>query len=145
MGSSSIQSVSSRFIYCPNTFFFFFNNSARTATKVQEMIGTVNTSGALSAFEKMEEKGMIYWSSNLNKTYKNLSMRNQQQLVLLFVSKFEVWPVVRITIQSLKVSWEATFFHRCVTFSLLACTTSDLGDGVPWEIGLRFWATWMWN
>lgn len=33
--------------------------AARTATKVQEMIGTVNTSGALSAFEKMEEKGTI--------------------------------------------------------------------------------------
>ncbi|KAF3535709.1 hypothetical protein F2Q69_00019949 [Brassica cretica] len=31
--------------------------TAKTATKVQEMIGTVNTSGALSAFEKMEEKG----------------------------------------------------------------------------------------
>ncbi|XP_071723313.1 LOW QUALITY PROTEIN: membrane-associated protein VIPP1, chloroplastic-like [Rutidosis leptorrhynchoides] len=30
--------------------------SARTATKVQEMIGTVDTSSALSAFEKMEEK-----------------------------------------------------------------------------------------
>ncbi|EOA21075.1 hypothetical protein CARUB_v10001412mg [Capsella rubella] len=32
--------------------------TAKTATKVQEMIGTVNTSGALSAFEKMEEKVM---------------------------------------------------------------------------------------
>jgi phage shock protein A len=33
--------------------FFFF----RTATKVSEMLGNVNTSSALSAFEKMEEKG----------------------------------------------------------------------------------------
>ncbi|KAM7259847.1 hypothetical protein ACFE04_015588 [Oxalis oulophora] len=30
--------------------------TARTATKVQELIGTVNTSSALAAFEKMEEK-----------------------------------------------------------------------------------------
>ncbi|KAF5745862.1 membrane-associated protein VIPP1 chloroplastic [Tripterygium wilfordii] len=30
--------------------------SAKTATKVSEMIGNVNTSSALSAFEKMEEK-----------------------------------------------------------------------------------------
>ncbi|GAV76795.1 PspA_IM30 domain-containing protein [Cephalotus follicularis] len=30
--------------------------SARTSTKVQELIGTLNTSSALSAFEKMEEK-----------------------------------------------------------------------------------------
>ncbi|XP_057515467.1 probable membrane-associated 30 kDa protein, chloroplastic [Amaranthus tricolor] len=30
--------------------------SARTATKVSEMVGKVNTSGALAAFEKMEEK-----------------------------------------------------------------------------------------
>ncbi|KAE8713567.1 Membrane-associated 30 kDa protein [Hibiscus syriacus] len=30
--------------------------SARTATKVNEMVGNVNTSSALSAFEKMEEK-----------------------------------------------------------------------------------------
>ncbi|PKA61563.1 putative membrane-associated 30 kDa protein, chloroplastic [Apostasia shenzhenica] len=30
--------------------------SARTATKVSEMLGNVNTSSALSAFEKMEEK-----------------------------------------------------------------------------------------
>ena len=29
----------------------------RTATKVSEMVGKVNTSGALAAFEKMEEKG----------------------------------------------------------------------------------------
>ncbi|MQL80530.1 hypothetical protein Taro_012965, partial [Colocasia esculenta] len=32
--------------------------SARTATKVNEMLGNVNTSSALSAFEKMEEKVM---------------------------------------------------------------------------------------
>uniref|UniRef100_A0A1D1YEC2 Putative membrane-associated protein, chloroplastic n=1 Tax=Anthurium amnicola TaxID=1678845 RepID=A0A1D1YEC2_9ARAE len=32
--------------------------SARTATKVSEMLGNVNTSSALSAFEKMEEKVM---------------------------------------------------------------------------------------
>ncbi|XP_010909145.1 membrane-associated protein VIPP1, chloroplastic [Elaeis guineensis] len=32
--------------------------SAKTATKVSEMLGNVNTSGALSAFEKMEEKVM---------------------------------------------------------------------------------------
>ncbi|KAJ1410464.1 PspA/IM30 [Sesbania bispinosa] len=31
--------------------------SAKTATKVNEMLGNVNTSSALSAFEKMEEKG----------------------------------------------------------------------------------------
>ncbi|CAL5323623.1 unnamed protein product [Camellia sinensis] len=31
--------------------------SAKTATKVSEMLGNVNTSSALSAFEKMEEKG----------------------------------------------------------------------------------------
>lgn len=30
--------------------------SARTATKVSEMVGKVNTSSALAAFEKMEEK-----------------------------------------------------------------------------------------
>ncbi|KAK8972438.1 hypothetical protein V6N11_018626 [Hibiscus sabdariffa] len=32
--------------------------TARTATKVNEMVGNVNTSSALSAFEKMEEKVM---------------------------------------------------------------------------------------
>ncbi|XP_058089024.1 membrane-associated 30 kDa protein, chloroplastic-like isoform X2 [Magnolia sinica] len=32
--------------------------SAKTATKVNEMLGNVNTSSALSAFEKMEEKGL---------------------------------------------------------------------------------------
>jgi phage shock protein A len=32
--------------------------SAKTSTKVSEMLGNVNTSGALSAFEKMEEKVM---------------------------------------------------------------------------------------
>ncbi|KHG02166.1 Membrane-associated 30 kDa, chloroplastic [Gossypium arboreum] len=32
--------------------------TARTATKVNEMVGNVNTSNALSAFEKMEEKVM---------------------------------------------------------------------------------------
>ncbi|KAM7279316.1 hypothetical protein ACFE04_006450 [Oxalis oulophora] len=32
--------------------------SAKTATKVSEMLGTVNTSSALGAFEKMEEKVM---------------------------------------------------------------------------------------
>jgi hypothetical protein len=36
--------------------FFFF----RTATKVSEMLGNVNTSSALSAFEKMEEKGTLF-------------------------------------------------------------------------------------
>uniref|UniRef100_A0A453G7P8 Membrane-associated 30 kDa protein, chloroplastic n=1 Tax=Aegilops tauschii subsp. strangulata TaxID=200361 RepID=A0A453G7P8_AEGTS len=35
--------------------------SAKTATKVSEMLGNVNTSGALSAFEKMEEKGTFFW------------------------------------------------------------------------------------
>nr|DAD43476.1 TPA_asm: hypothetical protein HUJ06_001706 [Nelumbo nucifera] len=35
--------------------------SAKTATKVNEMLGNVNTSSALSAFEKMEEKGMNIW------------------------------------------------------------------------------------
>ncbi|KAG8499195.1 hypothetical protein CXB51_005629 [Gossypium anomalum] len=33
--------------------------TARTATKVNEMVGNVNTSNALSAFEKMEEKGEL--------------------------------------------------------------------------------------
>ncbi|KAM7464958.1 hypothetical protein LguiB_012520 [Lonicera macranthoides] len=33
--------------------------SAKTATKVSEMLGSVNTSSALSAFEKMEEKVMV--------------------------------------------------------------------------------------
>uniref|UniRef100_A0A803L452 Membrane-associated 30 kDa protein, chloroplastic n=1 Tax=Chenopodium quinoa TaxID=63459 RepID=A0A803L452_CHEQI len=37
--------------------------SARTATKVSEMVGKVNTSGALAAFEKMEEKGKLYFIS----------------------------------------------------------------------------------
>ncbi|KAK9151359.1 hypothetical protein Syun_009668 [Stephania yunnanensis] len=32
----------------------------RTATKVSEMLGNVNTSSALSAFEKMEEKGRAF-------------------------------------------------------------------------------------
>lgn len=32
---------------------------SRTATKVSEMLGNVNTSSALSAFEKMEEKGYL--------------------------------------------------------------------------------------
>jgi phage shock protein A len=35
------------------------NPPFRTATKVSEMLGNVNTSSALSAFEKMEEKGII--------------------------------------------------------------------------------------
>ncbi|KAL6957312.1 Membrane-associated 30 kDa protein, chloroplastic [Sarracenia purpurea var. burkii] len=33
--------------------------SAKTATKVNEMLGTISTSSALGAFEKMEEKGRI--------------------------------------------------------------------------------------
>ncbi|KAL7230421.1 hypothetical protein ACSBR2_008829 [Camellia fascicularis] len=33
--------------------------SAKTATKVSEMLGNVNTSSALSAFEKMEEKAYL--------------------------------------------------------------------------------------
>ncbi|KAK2989370.1 hypothetical protein RJ640_007769, partial [Escallonia rubra] len=33
--------------------------SAKTATKVNEMLGSVNTSSALSAFEKMEEKVLV--------------------------------------------------------------------------------------
>nr|KAJ0204082.1 hypothetical protein LSAT_V11C500273560 [Lactuca sativa] len=33
--------------------------SAKTATKVSEMLGNVNTSSALSTFEKMEEKSSI--------------------------------------------------------------------------------------
>nr|GMD50252.1 membrane-associated protein VIPP1, chloroplastic [Ipomoea batatas] len=33
--------------------------SAKTATKVSEMLGNVNTSSALSAFERMEEKGSL--------------------------------------------------------------------------------------
>lgn len=56
---------------------------ARTATKVQEMIGTVNTSGALSAFEKMEEKGTISLFSKLSKTCQCIT------------SEIEVWPLVR--------------------------------------------------
>ncbi|KAF9680242.1 hypothetical protein SADUNF_Sadunf06G0101000 [Salix dunnii] len=33
---------------------------SKTATKVNEMLGNVNTSNALSAFEKMEEKGKVF-------------------------------------------------------------------------------------
>ncbi|KAM0042182.1 hypothetical protein Hdeb2414_s0011g00375111 [Helianthus debilis subsp. tardiflorus] len=42
--------------------------SAKTATKVNEMLGNVNTSSALSAFEKMEEKvmSMEFQSEALN-------------------------------------------------------------------------------
>lgn len=40
-----------------HTWTFF---SLRTSTKVSEMLGNVNTSGALSAFEKMEEKGALF-------------------------------------------------------------------------------------
>ena len=32
-------------------------NSFRTASKVNEMLGNVDTSNALAAFDKMEEKG----------------------------------------------------------------------------------------
>lgn len=35
-------------------------SSLRTASKVNEMLGSVNTSSALSAFEKMEEKGHYF-------------------------------------------------------------------------------------
>lgn len=59
--SLSIENASSRFIYYTNSLFLVYI-PARTATKVQEMIGTVNTSGALSAFEKMEEKGTPHCS-----------------------------------------------------------------------------------
>ncbi|BBN70483.1 plastid transcriptionally active 4 [Prunus dulcis] len=38
--------------------------SAKTATKVSEMVGNVNTSSALSAFEKMEEKDAVCILSN---------------------------------------------------------------------------------
>ncbi|KAJ0034972.1 hypothetical protein Pint_26014 [Pistacia integerrima] len=37
----------------------------RTATKVSEMLGNVNTSSALSAFEKMEEKGIVSFALDL--------------------------------------------------------------------------------
>jgi hypothetical protein len=38
----------------------------RTSSKVSEMLGNVNTSNALSAFEKMEEKGESFrWSESL--------------------------------------------------------------------------------
>ncbi|RXH88381.1 hypothetical protein DVH24_042452 [Malus domestica] len=35
--------------------------SAKTATKVSEMVGNVNTSNALSAFDKMEERNYLYF------------------------------------------------------------------------------------
>ncbi|EPS73357.1 hypothetical protein M569_01399, partial [Genlisea aurea] len=40
--------------------------SAKTANKVSEMLGNVNTSSALSAFEKMEEKGEPNLAEALN-------------------------------------------------------------------------------
>lgn len=41
----------------------------RTASKVSEMLGNVNTSNALSAFEKMEEKGEAFrWLESLSKS-----------------------------------------------------------------------------
>jgi phage shock protein A len=41
----------------------------RTSSKVSEMLGNVNTSNALSAFEKMEEKGEAFrWSESLSKS-----------------------------------------------------------------------------
>lgn len=40
--------------------------TSRTATKVSEMLGNVNTSSALSAFEKMEEKGFSLWISTFS-------------------------------------------------------------------------------
>ncbi|KAM1077878.1 hypothetical protein ACFX15_024511 [Malus domestica] len=42
--------------------------SAKTATKVSEMVGNVNTSNALSAFNKMEEKGITLISSKRRKS-----------------------------------------------------------------------------
>ncbi|KAM1219801.1 hypothetical protein ACFX2G_047828 [Malus domestica] len=42
--------------------------SAKTATKVSEMVGNVNTSSALSAFDKMEEKGITFISSKRRKS-----------------------------------------------------------------------------
>ncbi|KAM1717600.1 hypothetical protein ACFX11_025411 [Malus domestica] len=42
--------------------------SAKTATKVSEMVGNVNTSNALSAFDKMEEKGITLISSKRRKS-----------------------------------------------------------------------------
>ncbi|KAM1002488.1 hypothetical protein ACFX15_002834 [Malus domestica] len=35
--------------------------SAKTTTKVSEMVGNVNTSNALSAFDKMEERNYLYF------------------------------------------------------------------------------------
>ncbi|KAM1453168.1 hypothetical protein ACFX1R_003839 [Malus domestica] len=42
--------------------------SAKTATKVSEMVGNVNTSNALSAFDKMEERGITFISSKRRKS-----------------------------------------------------------------------------
>ncbi|KAM1763669.1 hypothetical protein ACFX11_002990 [Malus domestica] len=42
--------------------------SAKTATKVSEMVGNVNTSNAPSAFDKMEERGITFISSKRRKS-----------------------------------------------------------------------------
>ena len=46
----------------------------RTATKVSEMLGNVNTSSSLSAFEKMEEKGknVVQLVYDLSHSYSNV-------------------------------------------------------------------------
>ncbi|PPD91285.1 hypothetical protein GOBAR_DD11775 [Gossypium barbadense] len=57
--------------------------TARTATKVNEMVGNVNTSNALSAFEKMEEKG------ELNLSHDNLRLKSLASLVMAMESEAE--------------------------------------------------------
>ena len=53
----------------------------RTSNKVSEMLGNVNTSNALSAFEKMEEKGETFRlsESSLNPCIAHFELKKKLQ------------------------------------------------------------------
>ena len=58
----------------------------RTSNKVSEMLGNVNTSNALSAFEKMEEKGETFRlsESSLNPCIAHFELKKKKNYNLGF-------------------------------------------------------------
>ena len=58
----------------------------RTSNKVSEMLGNVNTSNALSAFEKMEEKGETFRlsESSLNPCIAHFELKKKKITILVF-------------------------------------------------------------
>ena len=66
----------------------------RTSNKVSEMLGNVNTSNALSAFEKMEEKGETFRlsESSLNPCIAHFELKKKKKNYNL--GFFCIWPLL---------------------------------------------------